>query len=158
MRNGSQAAIWDCCCLNPYYTGSTLWEASIHHKYRSLILVLILIILEVLYERLDDCLSLDLCVLILIILEVLYEVFVFHTCIQTGAVLILIILEVLYEKKGGHAGHTSTMCLNPYYTGSTLWGQVLLCMWTNCRVLILIILEVLYEAYVPSYLFCSSQS
>ena len=59
--------------LNPYYTGSTLWvqSESLQDEEET---VLILIILEVLYEAAIDIYKLEaFFVLILIILEVLYE-------------------------------------------------------------------------------------
>ena len=58
-------------------------------------------------------------VLILIILEVLYEQD-FKQEHLVKEVLILIILEVLYELDGRTIKGTVTNGLNPYYTGSTL--------------------------------------
>ena len=42
-------AVMTAPCLNPYYTGSTLWEFK-PFKFKRYAVVLILIILEVLYE------------------------------------------------------------------------------------------------------------
>ena len=110
-------------------------------------IVLILIILEVLYETAGVIKRVPRGVLILIILEVLYELETIFNFKKKWKVLILIILEVLYELSKKMAKEEVKVGLNPYYTGSTLWaGQVLLCMWQHC-VLILIILEVLYESY-----------
>ena len=59
-------------------------------------------------------------VLILIILEVLYE-FVKDAASGTYVeVLILIILEVLYEDMKTSQDFNENFSLNPYYTGSTL--------------------------------------
>ena len=86
-----------------------------------IVIVLILIILEVLYELVNVESFNKLCgVLILIILEVLYELGAWLPSQFTVIiVLILIILEVLYE----FVEFKSTGCkpsLNPYYTASTL--------------------------------------
>ena len=59
-------------------------------------------------------------VLILIILEVLYEKNYFLSLVAVLQVLILIILEVLYETTVTSISRTNLVCLNPYYTGSTL--------------------------------------
>ena len=59
-------------------------------------------------------------VLILIILEVLYENFFKVTLRSMWKVLILIILEVLYEKEKFPRLFSNRYSLNPYYTGSTL--------------------------------------
>ena len=62
-------------CLNPYYTGSTLWVYTFW-AILFVLFVLILIILEVLYEMADISIYKmeAFFVLILIILEVLYEI------------------------------------------------------------------------------------
>ena len=83
--------------LNPYYTGSTLWVSGATIEVEAEVKVLILIILEVLYERLT-----------------------FWNNVSNKRVLILIILEVLYELLKTSLGK-KTESLNPYYTGSTLW-------------------------------------
>ena len=83
--------------------------------------VLILIILEVLYEvRFSYVRVFEAEVLILIILEVLYENITRYGSRHLQVrVLILIILEVLYESRSN--GETKSFeSLNPYYTGSTL--------------------------------------
>ena len=109
--------------LNPYYTGSTLWGWK-RIELGAPLTVLILIILEVLYEKPETQHTVDECkVLILIILEVLYEFQDRLSRHLKNNVLILIILEVLYER-----GQTQLL-------EEVLW------------VLILIILEVLYESY-----------
>ena len=82
--------------------------------------VLILIILEVLYENSNVIAAFqEYEVLILIILEVLYESDFLNTVTVEEVVLILIILEVLYETVLGFLG-CMIGGLNPYYTGSTL--------------------------------------
>ena len=59
-------------------------------------------------------------VLILIILEVLYEQAKANSTITFSVVLILIILEVLYERNQFTVNISRGERLNPYYTGSTL--------------------------------------
>ena len=59
-------------------------------------------------------------VLILIILEVLYEILKDFFKVTKIYVLILIILEVLYEIMGTKVNDAARKGLNPYYTGSTL--------------------------------------
>ena len=87
-----------------------------------IVIVLILIILEVLYELVNVESFNKLCgVLILIILEVLYEPdFENHDSLMITNVLILIILEVLYERYKYYEKYYCCVGLNPYYTGSTL--------------------------------------
>ena len=83
--------------------------------------VLILIILEVLYEFMTASLIPTAgVVLILIILEVLYEIEYIWRGKSFSDVLILIILEVLYETDDDRLDGGSSVSLNPYYTGSTL--------------------------------------
>ena len=89
-------------CLNPYYTGSTLWAWGYCENGKKE------------------------CVLILIILEVLYERTKLYGAQVVYIVLILIILEVLYESIASeNTKDTKKEGLNPYYTGSTLWVFVL---------------------------------
>ena len=59
-------------------------------------------------------------VLILIILEVLYESVLVKLKLNFVVVLILIILEVLYEFFDKYFNKHYNTSLNPYYTGSTL--------------------------------------
>ena len=59
-------------------------------------------------------------VLILIILEVLYEGESMVVQVKRTTVLILIILEVLYEFVKRFLNDEDIRSLNPYYTGSTL--------------------------------------
>ena len=59
-------------------------------------------------------------VLILIILEVLYESLAEYKPSSSNEVLILIILEVLYEYNCCVRSGFDLYSLNPYYTGSTL--------------------------------------
>ena len=59
-------------------------------------------------------------VLILIILEVLYEYDCTVVSVVSVVVLILIILEVLYESPFLLTNKNKLYGLNPYYTGSTL--------------------------------------
>ena len=83
--------------------------------------VLILIILEVLYEFLKlNIFQIFHIVLILIILEVLYEYVEDEFTDALIDVLILIILEVLYEYVMVSLSLERGIGLNPYYTGSTL--------------------------------------
>ena len=67
------------------------------------------------YTKVQDSL-----VLILIILEVLYERRNFCGIRAYSIVLILIILEVLYEQIRFLTNVLHKISLNPYYTGSTL--------------------------------------
>ena len=64
--------------------------------------------------------KINITVLILIILEVLYEIESTSRVVIGDIVLILIILEVLYEQAGAVFNVIPSKGLNPYYTGSTL--------------------------------------
>ena len=100
-----------------------LYELVNVESFNKLCGVLILIILEVLYEIMQGAITAwDTAVLILIILEVLYEPdFENHDSLMITNVLILIILEVLYERYKYYEKYYCCVGLNPYYTGSTLW-------------------------------------
>ena len=75
----------------------TLWDIARRLYARYGAQVLILIILEVLYENFIKLETIAKAVLILIILEVLYEIRYDYDRWASIVVLILIILEVLYE-------------------------------------------------------------
>ena len=86
--------------LNPYYTGSTLWGMK---KVK-------LIFFEP-------------GVLILIILEVLYEYGIFGNFGRSRYSLNPYYTGSTLWDKLNFKFNERMKCLNPYYTGSTLWGQ-----------------------------------